>query len=42
MANSKEFQSWMALQREIVLGNIKYEEADANGQFYEKKLELGK
>lgn len=42
MVNSKEFQSWMALQREIILGNIKYEEADANGQFYEKKLEPGK
>lgn len=42
MTQSKEFQSWMALQREIILGNIKYEEADENGNFYEKPLEPGK
>ena len=42
MTESKEFQSWIALQRDIIRGNIKYEEADSNGNFVEKDLEVGK
>ena len=42
MTESKEFQSWMALQRDIILGNIKYEEADQHGDFVERDLEVGK
>lgn len=42
MTETKEFQSWMALQREIIFGNIKYEESDGKGNFVEKELEPGK
>jgi len=42
MTESKEFQSWIALQKDIMFGNIKYEEANANGVFEEKDLEVGK
>jgi hypothetical protein len=42
MTESKEFQSWIALQRDIIFGNIKYEESDGKGGFVEKDLEPGK
>ena len=42
MTESKEFKSWMQLQQDIYFGNIKYEEADGNGVFVEKDLEVGK
>lgn len=42
MTETKEFKSWMALQRDIIFNNIKYEEADGNGNFVEVKLEPGK
>jgi hypothetical protein len=42
MTESKEFQSWIALQRDIIFGNIKYEESDGKGVFVEKDLEPGK
>lgn len=42
MVESKEFQSWIALQKEIIFGNIKYEEADGKGNFIETTLEPGK
>lgn len=41
MTESKEFKSWIELQKEIVRGNIKYEEFE-NGNFTEKNLEPGK
>jgi len=42
MTESQEFKSWIALQKDILFGNIKYEEADGNGDFVEKDLEVGK
>lgn len=38
MFDSKEFQSWMKLQIDIIKGNIKYEEVDETGQFVERDL----
>ncbi len=42
MTESKEFQSWIALQKDIIFGNIKYEEADGKGNFKEVTLVPGK
>ena len=42
MCDTIEFKSWMALQQDIALGNIKYEESDGKGNFHEKDLEPGK
>jgi len=42
MTETKEFQSWMALQKEIIRGNVKYEESDGKGGWHEKNLEPGK
>jgi hypothetical protein len=42
MTETKEFKSWIDLQKDILFGNIKYEEADGNGVFVEKELEPGK
>lgn len=41
MVASKEFQSWMKLQKDIIYGHVRYEEADANGVFHEKPLKAG-
>ncbi len=42
MTESKEFQSWMELQREIIRGNIRYEEKNDKGVFVDVTLEPGK
>lgn len=42
MTETKEFQSWIALQKDILQGNIKYEEANDKGDFVEVSLEVGK
>lgn len=42
MTESVEFLSWMELQKDIIKGNIKYEESDGKGIFREKDLEPGK
>ena len=41
MTETKEFRSWIELQKEIIRGNVKYEEVE-NGSFVEKSLEAGK
>ena len=42
MTETKEFKSWIALQKDIMFGNIKYEEANDSGEFVETDLEVGK
>lgn len=42
MTETKEFQSWIALQKAIIFGHIKYEEADGVGNFREVYLVPGK
>jgi protein subunit release factor B len=41
MTETKEFKVWMKIQQDIILGNIKYEEADANGIFHDAPLKAG-
>lgn len=42
MTESKEFKSWIELQKEIIFGHIKYEEKNDKGEFVEVTLEPGK